>query len=618
MRGKLSLAFVVIVMLFAAALISSEQGLRRLEGAVDEAYVGVLPVVLRLQELGVRSHELALELGMVAGREAAAAVDAAEADYAHQRRKLRAGVREAGDRGAGLESALAALDDAAAELFAAARARIARAAEARDVRERVDARAVLLLDSLEDALIVESDADLLAGLEELRVSVLLARGTVRATFDAPGPERLAELRERSRVSARRATLRLASLGTAPPFETIGQLRAFLLERIQDQPAARAREEELEAEGRLAAAFSAAEDAARDLDRLSAELSRSLESETDEGRERALEAADRARLTVRVLWSLAFALSLVIVLVYVRRRIGGRISGLVSDLDRLAEGELDVEIRSHGDVELSAIARSANVFRSNARDLRRSLDALEQRNAQLSEFTYVASHDLKSPMRAIANLSDWIVEDSEGTLTPESEEHLGRLRERVARMESMLEDLLRYSRLGGEAAPRESVHLEELVREEFAVLDGSDRASLVTLRLDRRVLTVGPPLRLCVRNLLQNALAHSDRETPRIRVSLESPASESTLELFIEDDGPGVPEEDRERVFGMFRKLGHGGAGTGMGLALVRRAAEIIGGDIRVEEAAPRGARFVVTWPTDGPAPEGAASAPSADPLRSRS
>ena len=95
--------------------------------------------------------------------------------------------------------------------------------------------------------------------------------------------------------------------------------------------------------------------------------------------------------------------------------------------------------------------------------------LERSNADLEEFAYAASHDLKAPMRAIANLAQWIGEDIEPTANPETLDNLKLLRERVARLERLLEGLLAYSRVGHTQTPVEDVDVVEVVHEVVAML-----------------------------------------------------------------------------------------------------------------------------------------------------
>lgn len=341
--------------------------------------------------------------------------------------------------------------------------------------------------------------------------------------------------------------------------------------------------------------------ARTADLLQALASDSAEESTlaiRRSRRGALSLASRARWIEVGLFLSALILSGLILWLYVRGRVARRMEQLSDDLQRLSQGDLEVEVRGGGDHELANIASAAEVFRKNARELKQTLRVLEMRNATLNEFAYVASHDLKSPMRAIANLASWIREDCEDTLPDGSREHLALITERIEKMESLLEDLLRYSRLGNDEKIAEILELEPLIRDVVEMLGLPQTVQFALEGADRAIVAIAAPLQLCLRNLIQNAVHHSDQADPHITVRVESAEDASPfVRIIVEDDGPGIPESQRAEAFRIFRKLHHGGTGTGMGLALAKRAVELMGGTIEIEGAEPRGARVILLWPT---------------------
>ncbi len=228
---------------------------------------------------------------------------------------------------------------------------------------------------------------------------------------------------------------------------------------------------------------------------------------------------------------------------------------------------------------------------HARDLVRS-------NEELEQFAYVASHDLKAPLRGIENLVSWIEEDLEGTLTGDTQTNMDLLKSRVRRLESLLEDLLTYSRAGRGQTVVETIDIERLV-DELAVLvsppDGFVIAGSSTLPI---VQAPRAPLTQIIQNLIGNAIKHHDSPADG-HVWIEASQRTDALKFVVTDDGPGVPAQFRERVFGMFQTLRPRDEveGSGMGLAIVKKLVDRHGGKVWLDDG-PQGRGLAVhfTWP----------------------
>ncbi len=221
--------------------------------------------------------------------------------------------------------------------------------------------------------------------------------------------------------------------------------------------------------------------------------------------------------------------------------------------------------------------------------------LARSNDELDRFAYVASHDLKAPIRAIDSLAAWIAEDAGDVLPPGSAEHLRLLRGRAERMEGLLDGLLAYSRAGrGEAAP-EPVDLAALVARAVETVTPPQGFDVSVEVPAPPVVTERVPLALVVRNLIGNAIKHHDRPDGRVTVAARVGAGGLTLE--IGDDGPGIAPDYQERVFEMFQTLRPRDEveASGMGLAIVRKTVEARGGTVAVRSEG-RGTTFEVTWP----------------------
>jgi len=226
--------------------------------------------------------------------------------------------------------------------------------------------------------------------------------------------------------------------------------------------------------------------------------------------------------------------------------------------------------------------------------RRTREA-ERRARELEQFAYVTSHDLKAPLRAIANLAQWLKEDLEEKLTDTTREQLDLLWDRVARMHALIEGLLTYSRVGRTAGTVEEVDSAELVAETVDSLSPPQRFR-VDLAPDMPVLyTDRLQLGQVFANLIGNGIRHHHREQGVIRVAGRDRGE--YCEFTVSDDGPGIAPELHDKVFEMFQTLAvcDTGASTGIGLALVKKIVEEHGGSIELHSEPGRGATFRFSW-----------------------
>ncbi|RKQ95223.1 sensor histidine kinase [Maricaulis maris] len=248
----------------------------------------------------------------------------------------------------------------------------------------------------------------------------------------------------------------------------------------------------------------------------------------------------------------------------------------------------------------ALLASAALLRSLAqnRQIAQTNRDLEQANSELDSFAYLASHDLKSPMRGIRQLADWLEQDMAANLSEEARRYLGLIHSRIGRLQDLLDALLEFSRVGRNAMVLQSVDVLEEVRRAVALQDLPEtwtvdiRGDRLEARVDKNLLLV------IVANLVRNAVKHHDREAGHLQVVLTCDVDDWTLAVI--DDGPGIPREKQERVFEMFQTLKAKDVveGSGMGLAIVSKAVARLDGDVHVESdpSAGRGSRFIVRCP----------------------
>jgi signal transduction histidine kinase len=224
-------------------------------------------------------------------------------------------------------------------------------------------------------------------------------------------------------------------------------------------------------------------------------------------------------------------------------------------------------------------------------------ALERTNHELDSFAYAASHDLRAPLRGIGNLAQWIEEDllSSGQLKGETREMLDLMRLRMHRMEGLIEGLLQYSRAGRTHLEPELVDVGRLVQEVVDLLSppadatiriAADLPSLRTARL---------PLQQVFMNLIGNAIKHANRDDAEITIDAKRVGP--FYEFSVQDNGPGIPPDFQDRIWGIFQTLESRDRveGAGIGLALVKKIVESQKGRAWVESAPGHGATFRFLW-----------------------
>jgi PAS domain S-box-containing protein len=252
-----------------------------------------------------------------------------------------------------------------------------------------------------------------------------------------------------------------------------------------------------------------------------------------------------------------------------------------------------------------VGRDITERRRAEQALRQTLVDLNNRNRELQDFAFIASHDLQEPLRKIRAFSDRLQQRHAAQLAPEARDYLDRTGQAAARMQTLIDDLLAYSRVVARGKPFAKVDLETVltgvIEDLEARIESSggriERGPLPTLEADPT------QMRQLFQNLLSNALKfRAPERAPVVRVS----ASQATLdgapawELRVEDNGIGFDPKYAEKIFGPFQRL-HGRQdyeGTGIGLAIVRRIAERHRGTVRAEGRPGDGAAFILLLPVD--------------------
>ena len=226
------------------------------------------------------------------------------------------------------------------------------------------------------------------------------------------------------------------------------------------------------------------------------------------------------------------------------------------------------------------------------------------NEDLEQFNYVAAHDLKEPLRAIRNLSNWIFEDLPEDAARLVENNLTRMRDRVDKLQLLVDDLAAYSRAGRQNEDQEkttnTIRIANKVIEEIEQLVGQiDITEVASIEF----ATIEVALVTAIKNLLINAIKHHDQAGPVV-IKLTVRQANNMLRWTVEDNGPGIPKEHHERIFRMYQRL-HPELeteGSGSGLAIVKRIVNAAHGKIQISSPLEggRGTRFTFTWPLQWP------------------
>ncbi len=300
------------------------------------------------------------------------------------------------------------------------------------------------------------------------------------------------------------------------------------------------------------------------------------------------------VTAAASWATVFALVPVIPRV-------SRLPGLERDNVRLAR-----KVERHRS-RARSLAEANYRLATQTEELERRSAELERAHERLKMFTYVASHDLKAPLRGIASLAQWVREDSGEALDEAGRERLGAIVGRVERMTGLIEGVLDYSRVLQAEPQVRTVDADGIAREAIEHVhppEGMD----VEIRGRLPVLACDPThLGQIVQNLVANAIDHHDRAEGV--VSIEAERIDGAWRFAVTDDGPGVDPGLAEKIFEPFQSVRPRSEheSTGVGLAIVRSLVELHGGRAWLEPVSPRGARVLFTIPdhTNDHLPEGA-------------
>jgi len=254
-----------------------------------------------------------------------------------------------------------------------------------------------------------------------------------------------------------------------------------------------------------------------------------------------------------------------------------------------------------------IKRQAERMALHNEEQRRRLEVIQQLNAELREaneqletFSYSVSHDLRAPLRSLQGFSEVLLEDYAGKLDDEGRTYLERIKAATIQMEQLTRDLLQYCRVTREDMTPQPVAVDGLLKDVLSMNNFAlpERGQLVLREGMDRVLANPTLLGQCLSNLINNAFKFAAPDVPpRVEVWTEL-NGENRVRINVKDNGIGIDPAHHEKVFGLFERVGNVKEhdGTGIGLAIVARAVQRMGGKCGVDSKLGAGSRFWIELP----------------------
>ncbi len=303
-------------------------------------------------------------------------------------------------------------------------------------------------------------------------------------------------------------------------------------------------------------------------------------------------------------TLLFALLAGIVFYLIALRLAQRINKSLHNLEELTNEVGLGHFTATADIlyhdELGQLTSSFNQMTANVRALTVSKTLLEEKNLELEQFSYIASHDLQEPLRKIIAYGEILAEDFTEKLGQDGKENIQIMQDAATRMRELIDSLLVYSRIGRSTEPYSRINLNELVKTVCTDLEIVIKEKSARIDYDNLPVIFGErvQMRQLFQNIISNALKFVKKgATPHVQIDSHKLNSRHA-EICISDDGIGFEQKYVERIFLPFRRL-HGREeykGTGIGLAICKKIVERHGGVIHAESVVDKGTKFIFSLP----------------------
>ena len=245
-------------------------------------------------------------------------------------------------------------------------------------------------------------------------------------------------------------------------------------------------------------------------------------------------------------------------------------------------------------EIAERTRSAAEITKLNLELEQKNKDLQETVSELDSYSYSISHDMRSPLRTMKGYSDILLDECLGQLSTEHQGYLHKISSGATRLDLLIQDVLSYSRISRSTIQLQEVDADRLTREIIEQYPGMQppQADVAVEGTLPKVWANEATLTQCISNFLGNAVKFvAPGEKPRVRIRAER--IEKNTRIWFEDNGIGIAERDQQRIFGIFVRVHPTQVydGTGIGLSIVRRAAEKMDGKVGVESELGKGSRF---------------------------
>jgi len=231
-----------------------------------------------------------------------------------------------------------------------------------------------------------------------------------------------------------------------------------------------------------------------------------------------------------------------------------------------------------------------------KELKTSLEETEKVNKQLERFVYIVSHDLKSPLSGIITMLSLLECDDIVLANPELQSNIEMLSEASNHLSVMISSILDYSRQSVNNQAVEEVNVGELVEQIAHLIFPPNHISIDVITDMPKMKTKRIKLQQIFQNLISNAIKYNDKPSGLIEIGcIEKP---EFFEFFVQDNGPGIPAKDRQRIFKIFETTdnkSNADSSTGIGLNILKMSIEEQGGRIWVESEEGKGSKFIFEW-----------------------
>lgn len=261
------------------------------------------------------------------------------------------------------------------------------------------------------------------------------------------------------------------------------------------------------------------------------------------------------------------------------------------------------------IGFSKVTRDLTEKKSAEEKLKQYAQQLENKNKELEQFAYIASHDLREPLRKIVAFGD-IARNSFKNGDERTENYLQKMQDASLRMMTLIDDLLEFSRIKNEDIPFTLTDLNYIIEQVKDDLENSIKNKDVKLSIDNLPICMVRPLQMrqLFQNLLSNAIKFNDKKPPEIHITCEKIATKKSkspvnYKISVSDNGIGFSGEYKDRIFEIFHRI-HGRAeyeGTGIGLATCKNIVEAHNGSITADGIEGKGATFTILLPVQQPA-----------------